>query len=203
MSELDSRIDLESEGEVSLGAIRSLVRFAPLLILILSLSSCKKDPELANCQVELARLEGILSGVGIDDKSVEVDDLQACHTSMARVEGIMRGAAMRSDDVRVKLEAMGVEASFNLPGAKKYPGLSGGGGEDEKPKPKTAAEKRREEIEAKRKVDEAEEVRRIGDVQNPWDNTDEEGSTNEGAPDESGEGAPEGHSIQDDIDLLE
>ena len=129
MSTLDSPSELGSEGEVSLGAIRFLVRSAPLLMLILALSSCKKDPDpaLVNCRIELARLEGILSGVEIDHEVGKVDDLGACLTSMARVEGIMRGAAMRSDDVRIRLQAMGVEASFNLPGAKKYPGLSGSG----------------------------------------------------------------------------
>lgn len=127
MTRINSLSEESSSPSLSVKDIRTLVRLAPILMLVIALGGCKADPKLAACQIETAKIEGILKGVGIEYEPVETGNLQECLVANERVKGVMRGAAMKSDTIKVQLEALGVDVSFSIPAGKSHPELSGMG----------------------------------------------------------------------------
>ena len=78
-----------SSPDLLVRALRSLVRAAPVLAAVLALSACKPDKELQDCKIEVARLQGVLDGMGVEHDKGTSEDLKTCLREEGRAEGVL------------------------------------------------------------------------------------------------------------------
>ena len=116
MREPDRTRETEPGFLSSIGSIRLLVRLAPIVAFLATLAGgCKNeiDPELQACREEVARLEGVLLGAGVESKLVDdgaddSTDLQGCRIRQSRLQGF-RSSKGILDPSRLILQGGGTE----------------------------------------------------------------------------------------------